>query len=111
VTTPQAVAAADVSKSLDFCRQLEIPVLGLVENMSGFVCPHCGTATSIFSSGAGESLAEQHGVPLLGKIPIDPRICACGDDGTPFVFQIGKTPVGEAFREIALTLLGRLEQA
>ena len=105
VTTPQAVAAADVAKSLAFCRQLEFPVLGIVENMSGFVCPHCGKTTDIFSAGAGEALAAKNGVPLLGRIPVDPRICACGDDGRPFVFHIGKTPVGEAFLAIARKLL------
>ncbi len=107
VTTPQQVAASDVSKSLDFLRQLNFPVLGIVENMSGFACPHCGEVTEIFSSGAGEQLASQYGVPFLGKIPIDPAICQCGDSGKPFAYSIAKTATGKAFAEIVARLGGQ----
>lgn len=73
VTTPQNVAVADVKKEINFCRKVEINILGIVENMSGFVCPHCAECTNIFSSGGGERLAKQSSVPYLGNIPIDPK--------------------------------------
>lgn len=83
VTTPQQVAATDVSKSISFCRQLGLKVVGIVENMSGFVCPCCGTMTPIFSSGAGEQLAAYYELPFLGKLPLDPSVCTGGDAGSP----------------------------
>ena len=101
VTTPQLVAAADVSRSLSFCEQLAFPVLGLVENMSGFVCPHCGERVDIFSSGAADALAAKYDAPVLGRIPLDPRVCASGDAGEPFAATAAETPVGKAFAEIA----------
>lgn len=85
VTTPQEVAASDVRRSLDFCRQLKLPVLGVVENMSGFVCPRCGQVTYIFNQGGGEKLAKDAGVPFLGQIPIDPLVGVSCDAGTPFL--------------------------
>ena len=107
VTTPQQVAYQDVAKSLNFCCQLEMPVAGIIENMSGFACPHCGEITNIFSSGAGEQLAKQYGVELLGKIPIDPIICGDGDAGTPFIHYHAKTATGKAFAEIVKKIAGR----
>ena len=107
VTSPQQIAAVDVSKSLNFCCQLEMPVAGIIENMSGFACPHCGEITNIFSSGAGEQLAKQYGVELLGKIPIDPIICGDGDAGTPFIHYHAKTATGKAFAEIVKKIAGR----
>ena len=101
VTTPQQVAANDVIKSLNFCKQMEFPILGIVENMSGFVCPDCGKVTEIFASGAGEALAEKFGVKLLAKIPIDPVICQGGDAGTPFIQAFAKTVPGRIFAEMA----------
>lgn len=73
VTTPQEVAAADVRKELNFCRKVNFNVLGVVENMSGYVCPHCSECTNIFSKGGGKALAEQFDVPFLGNVPLDPR--------------------------------------
>ncbi|ORZ00466.1 cytosolic Fe-S cluster assembly factor CFD1 [Syncephalastrum racemosum] len=72
VTTPQGVAIADVRKELSFCRKVKLPVLGVVENMSGFVCPHCAECTNIFASGGGENMANEFGIPFLGRVPIDP---------------------------------------
>ncbi|ODQ64440.1 P-loop containing nucleoside triphosphate hydrolase protein [Nadsonia fulvescens var. elongata DSM 6958] len=72
VTTPQGVATADVRKELNFCHKVGFKVLGVVENMSGFVCPHCDECTNIFSTGGGEGLAAQFNVPFLGRVPIDP---------------------------------------
>lgn len=76
VTSPQQVAIEDVRKEVTFCRKTGIPILGIVENLSGFVCPHCTECTNIFSSGGGAALAELAKVPLLGTLPIDPRVGA-----------------------------------
>jgi Mrp family chromosome partitioning ATPase len=81
VTTPQRVSAVDVRKSITFCRQLKVPVLGLIENMSGFACPKCKEISPIFGSGGGQRIAVDMGVPFLGAIPIDPRVAAAGDMG------------------------------
>ncbi len=100
VTTPQKVAAADVSRSLAFCDQLAFPVVGIVENMSGFVCPHCGERVEIFSSGGAAVLAEKYDAPILGRIPLDPAVCASGDAGVPFMRSLAGTPVGKAFADV-----------
>jgi len=83
VTTPQELAIADVKKAVTFCRKLGLPVLGVVENMSGFVCPSCGEVTHIFKKGGGEKLALEMDVPFLGSIPIDPQIVEAADSGKP----------------------------
>ncbi|HOK92201.1 MAG TPA: Mrp/NBP35 family ATP-binding protein [Spirochaetota bacterium] len=83
VTTPQDVALADVRKSVTFCRQVDMPIIGVVENMSGFICPHCGNLTEIFKTGGGKSMAEDMGIPFLGAIPLEPRIVDSGDNGFP----------------------------
>ena len=100
VTTPQKVAAADVSRSLAFCDQLAFPVVGIVENMSGFVCPHCGERVEVFSSGGAAALAEKYDAPVLGRIPLDPAVCASGDAGVPFMRSLAGTPVGKAFADV-----------
>lgn len=74
VTTPQQVSIEDVRKEITFCRKTNIPILGIIENMSGFVCPHCTECTNIFSKGGGESLAEFTKIPFLGALPIDPTL-------------------------------------
>lgn len=106
VTTPQEVAAVDVRKSLNFCLKLEFPILGIVENMSGFVCPHCGEVTNIFSSGAGDRLAMEYNTILLGQIPIDPQICTQGDSGVPITEgQSGDSATEKAFKGIVKRLM------
>ena len=100
VTTPQKVAAADVSRSLAFCDQLAFPVVGIVENMSGFVCPHCGERVEVFSTGGAAALAEKYDAPVLGRIPLDPAVCASGDAGVPFMRSLAGTPVGKAFADV-----------
>jgi Mrp family chromosome partitioning ATPase len=85
VTTPQKVAAVDVRKSISFCRQLNLPVLGVIENMNGFVCPKCGELTAVFQSGGGRLMADDMGVPFLGSVPIDPQISEAGDNGVAFL--------------------------
>ncbi|MGN0867789.1 MAG: P-loop NTPase [Oligosphaeraceae bacterium] len=105
VTTPQQVSASDVSKSLNFLSQLSLPVLGIVENMSGFVCPHCGERVEIFSRGAGEELARKYDVPFLGRLPLDPQVCAGGDAGEPFVERYAASATATAFEGIVDQLL------
>ncbi|MDD4721515.1 MAG: Mrp/NBP35 family ATP-binding protein [Acidaminococcaceae bacterium] len=83
VTTPQEIALADVRKSLNFCELAKIPVAGIIENMSGFVCPNCHTVHNIFKSGGGEKLAAEKHISFLGKIPIDPQIVESDDNGDP----------------------------
>ncbi|MBN2724169.1 MAG: Mrp/NBP35 family ATP-binding protein [Deltaproteobacteria bacterium] len=85
VTTPQLVSETDVRKSLNFCRKLNIPVAGVIENMSGFVCPHCGETTPIFRSGAGSRLSDEFHVPFLGTIPVEPVIGEACDTGVPYI--------------------------
>ena len=83
VTTPQGVALADVKKSLNFCRQVGMNIVGVIENMSGYVCPECNHFSPIFKTGGGETLAWEFDVPFLGRMPIDPFIVLAGDDGVP----------------------------
>lgn len=87
VTTPQEVAILDSSKAVEFVKKLEIPVLGIVENMSGFVCPHCGEEIDIFGKGGGEAEAQELGVPFLGAIPLDPEMRKAADEGRPFIIR------------------------
>ncbi|GAB1353488.1 Mrp/NBP35 family ATP-binding protein [Erysipelotrichia bacterium] len=101
VTTPQEVAAADVRKSINFCNQLGVEVVGVLENMSGFVCPKCECETHIFSTGGGEKTAREFGVRFLGRIPIDPAVGVACDNGSPFVYTHSKTPVAKAFAQVA----------
>ncbi|MBN2362795.1 P-loop NTPase [candidate division WOR-3 bacterium] len=101
VTTPQEVAAADVRKSLNFCVKLGLPVTGLIENMSGFVCPHCGRRTDIFKTGGGEKTARAFKVPYLGSIPIDPAVVDSGDEGLPLVKRLEHSQSAILFSAIA----------
>jgi ATP-binding protein involved in chromosome partitioning len=101
VTTPQDVALADVVKGIAMFNHLEVPVLGVVENMSYFVCGHCGERTEIFSHGGGKEVAERMNVPFLGEVPIDPVVRAGGDNGQPVVVAEPDSPAGSAIREIA----------
>ena len=87
VTTPQRVAAADVRKSITFCRQMEVPILGVVENMNGFACPRCGDITFVFGAGGGRRMAAEMRVPFLGSIPIDPEIAEACDKGQAYVYH------------------------
>ena len=105
VTTPQQVSTADVRRSIRFCQKLDIPVLGVVENMSGFVCPNCGEITPIFKTGGGERMAADMQVPFLGRVPIDAEIGLACDRGTPFVYSDAHTPATHAFERIAAAIL------
>ncbi len=105
VTTPQEVAVQDVRRCIVFCRQLELPVLGVVENMSGFTCPKCGELVRIFGAEGGRAMAEEMGVPYLGSIPIEPEIVVSGDSGTPMVQAKPHSETAKAFGRIVRTLL------
>ncbi len=105
VTTPQRVSEVDVRKSIRFCEQVHARVLGVVENMAGFVCPKCGELTPIFRSGGGKRICESMGVKFLGSIPIDPFIPDSCDQGFSFVQRNSDTPTGRAFRQIIQPIL------
>lgn len=111
VTTPQQLSITDVRKSVAFCRELRCPVLGVIENMSGLVCPHCGSTIEVFAKGGGEALARETGLPFLGSIPIDPSIATSGDLGRPFMTAYGTSPVAAAFRMALLPLLAMDDSA
>ncbi len=100
VTTPQDVAILDARKSVLFAKELNIPVVGIIENMSGFVCPHCHHEINIFKSGGGEKAAKELDVPFLGRIPLDPELVNLADSGKPFVSLEEKTEAAKAFLEI-----------
>jgi Mrp family chromosome partitioning ATPase len=97
VTTPQEVSLLDIYKSLNFAEKLKMPILGIVENMSGFACPHCGKTSNIFKVGGGKAAAERYKVPFLGAIPIDPKIVEDSDAGKPFVAQDPDSEAAKAF--------------
>ncbi len=99
VTTPQELAVLSARKAVNFSRVLQVPVIGIIENMSGFVCPHCGNEVNIFKYGGGERAALELGVPFLGRVPFDPQMVEAADSGTPFVLQKGSR-VTEAFEQI-----------
>ena len=97
VTTPQDLSLNDVRKCINFCKQVKVPVLGVIENMSGFACPHCGTVIDIFKKGGGETMAKQMKVPFLGSIPVEPMIVEASDSGKPFVYHHSETEAAKAF--------------
>jgi ATP-binding protein involved in chromosome partitioning len=108
VTTPQEVALYDVRKGMAMFQKVNVPLLGIVENMSHFVCGHCGERTEIFSYGGGERAAEKLGVPFLGRIPIDPAIRDGGDTGHPIVVADPASPQAAAFQDIAQKIIAQV---
>jgi len=100
VTIPSQVSQVVVKKAVTFARRLGMPVIGVVENMSGFVCPNCGTKVAVFQSGGGKKMAEELNIPFLGSIPIDEKISEASDKGTPFVAEHPDSPASKAFKEI-----------
>ena len=125
VTTPQAVALMDAMKSLSFTRAVKLPVLGIVENMSGYACPCCGEISNVFSTGGGEEMARREGVPFLGALPVDTELVSLLDaaeitpkedsplrEGEPRGFGLAKryqeTPSGKLFKKVLVTLLDTL---
>ncbi len=111
VTTPQEVALQDVRKGMMMFKKVNVPLLGVIENMSYFVCGHCGERTEIFSTGGGERAAQKFEIPFLGRIPIDPSIREGGDQGKPIVANDPSSPQAKAFLQIAQTLVANINQA
>ena len=109
VTTPQEVALLDARKSVNFIKALKVPVVGIIENMSGLICPHCGTTINLFKTGGGEKAAGDLGVPFLGRIPIDPAIVDSTDEGKPFIYAYGKTATAKLISEIVERIITRVE--
>jgi len=108
VTTPQKVALADVRKSINFCKTVKVEIAGVVENMSGLVCPHCHETVNIFKSGGGEALARELDLPFLGKVPMDPMVVLAGDDGTPYLSSDQDSPAIRAFDKVVRAIETRL---
>jgi ATP-binding protein involved in chromosome partitioning len=107
VTTPQEVAILDISKAVRFVQQIGLPVIGIVENMSGLVCPHCGKDIDLFGSGGGERAARDLGVPYLGSIPLDPEMRKAADEGRPYILRSSKeeNPTWKKFDEVMENLI------
>jgi len=101
VTTPQDVALLDSKKSISFCKELKIPLIGVIENMSGMLCPHCNKPIDLFKTGGGEKIAKKMRVPFLGRVPLDPAMVMCTDEGRPFVVAHPESPAAKAFTGIA----------
>jgi len=108
VTTPQDVALLDSRKSVTFAQALKMPVLGIVENMSGLICPHCHNTIDLFKVGGGERAAKEMGVPFLGRVPLDPNVVLGGDDGSPIVLKDKTNPASKAFDEMVERVLEKV---
>jgi Mrp family chromosome partitioning ATPase len=105
VTTPQELAIEDVRKSIQFCRTVSLPVIGVIENMSSFICPNCKHVYDIFGSGGGQKMAQEMGVPFLGKIPIHPAIMTAGETGHPIISGVVDSEVVGVFQAVIEPLL------
>ncbi|MDD1743107.1 MAG: Mrp/NBP35 family ATP-binding protein [Methanomassiliicoccales archaeon] len=110
VTTPQDVALQNSRKSIGFSRKLDIPVLGIIENMSGLICPHCGKEIDLFKIGGGQKAAVELDVPFLGRIPLDPKVVTSGDEGMPIVISDSDAPAAIAYGQIVDEILKRVEK-
>jgi len=106
VTTPQDVAVLDARKTIQFAKELKLPVVGIIENMSGFTCPHCGSKIDIFKRGGGEKAAGELKVPFLGRVPFQPEFVEYADKGTPFVTFQEKSKSAEAF----MSIVGKIKE-
>jgi len=110
VTMPSELSRVVVKKAITFAQRLGMPIIGVVENMNGFVCPNCGAKIDIFQSGGGRKLAEETGVSFLGSIPMDPKVSISSDKGSPFVIDDAKSPAAKAFIEIVENVEAYLSQ-
>src|SRR5213593_1037446 len=110
VTTPQDVALLDVRKAIGMFQRLNVPILGVVENMSTFACPHCGQHTAIFGDTGGGRLADEYGVPLLARLPLDPETRVGGDEGTPITVRRPDSAQALAFRDLAAAVAMRVDE-
>jgi ATP-binding protein involved in chromosome partitioning len=105
VTTPQETALNNVRRSIKFCELLDLKVLGVIENMAGFACPHCGETTNVFSTGGGATMAAKAGVPLLASVPLDPMIVEAGDSGKPYIYHYSKSAAAQEFSKALVPIL------
>ncbi len=110
VTIPSEVSQEVVKKAVTFARKMNVPIFGIVENMSGLVCPHCGETIHVFGEGGGEKVAQDMDIEFLGSIPMDPRISADSDEGTPFVTRHPDSPASKAFGEIIEKIEEKVKQ-
>ncbi len=110
VTTPQDVAVLDAVKAVKFIEKLKLPVIGIIENMSGMVCPHCGDAVALFGAGGGKRAAEDLKVPYLGAIPLDPAMVKAGDEGRPFILRHSNSASWNAVNAVMENLVGIVER-
>jgi Mrp family chromosome partitioning ATPase len=110
ITTPQQLAVIDVKKCITFCKQLNLPILGVIENMSGLVCPHCQHRIDIFKAGGGEKMAKEFDVPFLGSIPLDAAMVSACDSGQPFLNSNSQSPAAKALIAAFKVLLQPNEQ-
>jgi Mrp family chromosome partitioning ATPase len=108
VTTPQEIALTDSRKCIHFLRDINIPILGIIENMSGFRCPNCGEKIDLFMTGGGKKAADDFKVPFLGAIPIDVQMVKSGDQGQPFICSNGESETGQAFEEIVQAIISKI---
>lgn len=111
VTTPQEISLADVRKALDFLKQAQAPIVGIVENMSGLICPHCGGEIDLFKKGGGEALAKRYDLPFLGAIPLDPATVVAADRGVPIVTLSEDSPARHGFLMLADAVIAATEEA
>jgi ATP-binding protein involved in chromosome partitioning len=109
VTTPQDVAVMDAMRAAKFIEKLDLPVIGVIENMSGMICPHCGEVIDLFSSGGGKKAAEELGVPFLGAIPLDPAMVKAGDEGRPYILSHSSSPTWKAVDSVMEHLVARID--
>jgi len=104
VTTPQDMSILDARKSVFFARRLGIPVIGIIENMSGLICPHCHHEINLFKKGGGEKAAQELGVPFLGRVPFEPELVDLADQGIPFIYARKESAAGKSFTEILIRI-------
>ncbi len=109
VTIPSEVSQAVVKKAVTFARKMNVPILGIVENMSGMPCPHCGEIIEVFSRGGGAKVSDEMDVELLGSIPLDPQVAADSDEGIPFIVKHPDSPAAKAFTQIIKKIEKKVE--
>ncbi len=110
ITAPSEVSQIVVKRAIGFTRELHAPLIGIIENMSGFVCPKCGAEFDVFGAGGGQKISEELSVPFLGKIPIDQKICEDSDRGTPFIIEHPGTPAAKSFMQMVNRIEDSLKQ-
>jgi len=111
VTTPQEVSIIDAERAVNMAKQLHIPFIGIIENMSGFICPHCNKEIELFGRGGGKKLAENYGVNFLGSIPVDIEARVLSDEGKPVVLEKKNSEIANAFKNISNTMLELSQEA